>query len=108
MLEESLASYLREKRIAPRVVTSRIRVPVDYVLAGRIHRFEQVIGNGAAIVVVDLEFLLRDFSSGTVLWEDRYRREQNATDPTIEASVTAMSGTVAEIFSQLSEDLSRL
>lgn len=98
MLQSQLVGYLRAAGIAKAVVTPDMRIKPDYRVAGRVKRLERLLGGGPARALVELELSLVRVSDGKLIVIDTYTVEKIGADATVEASVTAMSAAVADIF----------
>lgn len=106
MLRDELVDYLRAANIARTVVTPEMRVPVDYVLTGKIKRLERVQGESPQ-AVVELELGVRGTGAGKLIMLDSYREEVRAAADTIGAAVDALGQGVSRIFARFVADLSK-
>ena len=105
MLQEHLARYLQAANVAATVVTAGARVRPQYVILGRINRFERVGGRGGDRVVVELRLTLSDDGAGRVLWTDTYLSEATPADDTVAAAVEAFSRAVSDVFARFTGDV---
>ncbi len=107
LVQDQLIRYLRGVNLADRVVSTDLRTTGDYVVEGRVHRFDQVIGAGTA-VVVELEFTLIRLSDDRLMLLETYRKATPAANDTAPAAARAANSALAEIFAQFVEDLARV
>lgn len=105
MLQELLVDYLREANVAPRVVTPEHRARREYVVDGKIKRFEYVAASpGRATVVVELS--LRRLSDDELLILSSYASESGSVDDSALGSVRALEQAVSGAYARFLEDLS--
>jgi ABC-type uncharacterized transport system auxiliary subunit len=97
MLQNQMVAFLRASGVAERVVTPELRVQPDFIVAGKIIRFEQVRGSPPAIAA-ELELSLRRSSDSRVLVLETRKVEGRAADDSVGAAVDAMSQAVSQIF----------
>ncbi len=108
MVQEEMAAYLRAAGAAALVVTPETRVRPDYVVSGRIVRFERVLGESPPGVVVELELHVTRQTDRALLLLTTYREERQADGPDIARSALAMSRALADIFDRFLADASSL
>ena len=60
LLQEELAGYLRARNVATTVLTPEVRVRPDYLVTGRLNRFERVVGGNPSRVLVEMRLNLVD------------------------------------------------
>ena len=94
-LEKEVNTFFR---LHSPTVTPDMRIKPDYRVAGRVKRLERLLGGGPARALVELELSLVRVSDGKLIVIDTYTVEKIGADATVEASVTAMSAAVADIF----------
>jgi len=97
MLQNQMVAFLRSGRVATRVVTPELRIEPDYVVTGKIIRFEQVRGNPPGIAV-ELELALKRSGDDRVLVLETRRVEARAANDSVPAAVAAMSQAVTQLF----------
>jgi ABC-type uncharacterized transport system auxiliary subunit len=105
MVQEQLASYLEAAQVATTVVTSAARVRRQYVVHGRINRFERVLGSGENRVSIELRLSLADDAGGTILWNHTYNANVQPTDGTVPAAISAFRRGLGDIFAQFTTDI---
>ncbi|MCW8953119.1 MAG: PqiC family protein [Rhodospirillales bacterium] len=105
MLQDRLVSYLRDAGAARTVVTPAMRVEPDYVVQGRIVRFERVLG-ATPKVRVELELGVVARADGRVLFVKTYREDRDqGGDDGVTAAAAAFSTAVSEIYARFLADL---
>lgn len=107
MLQAATVEYLRDAHLADQVVTTGMRLEPSYTLAGDVKRLEHVIGNSSSIVV-ELEYSLRDYKRGDLVWVKTYKVAKPVRDTSVAAAAEAMGEAVDEILSNLTSDLAGL
>ena len=105
MLQNDLVGFLRAGRAADRVVTPDFRIEPEYIVTGRIIRFEQIRAERPK-VVVELELGLMEAGSGRIVRLDIHRLEVAAADGTVAAAVAAMGTAVTQIYGRFLTDIS--
>lgn len=106
MLRDQLTSYLRAAALASTVVTADMRARADYVVGGRIKRFERTVGSRNA-AVVELELWLRRSADNRLVLLNSYRVENPAERDSVADAVNAMNQAVGTIFSRFLEDINK-
>ena len=104
MLQAATVDYLRDARVADQIVTAGLRVEPSYTLTADIKKLEHVIGNSSS-VLVELEYSLRDYRRGDLVWVKTYKVAKPVGDSSVSAATEAMSQAVDEILSNLTTDL---
>jgi ABC-type uncharacterized transport system auxiliary subunit len=104
LLQDRLVAYARAAVLADQVVTPEMRIDAQYVLSGRIVRFEQVIGPNPHVVVA-LEMTLRHVGSDRAPLLGSYEQTEPAADATVGAAVAAIDRAVNQIFSRFLADV---
>ncbi|WP_068437554.1 ABC-type transport auxiliary lipoprotein family protein [Magnetospirillum sp. XM-1] len=105
LLQDRLAHYLAESGLADRVVTPELRVLSDWVLRGKVRRFEQVAG--ASQVAVELELAVVSARDGRLVLLQTYETRVATPTERVEDAARAMEKGVAEIFARFLADLGR-
>ena len=103
-IQTELVTVLDAAGAADVVMPANARVQSDYLISGRLHDFERVLGDGVRVVVV-LQLSLTD-SDGTVLIHQRYQEEREAANSKVAASADAFGEAVHAIFDRFVADLS--
>lgn len=104
-LQLALAETLRAAHVADQVVTPDLRVPPDWMVRGRLSRFEYLPGNG--IVAVKLQLAVVSARDGTLVLMHSYGAEPAVQGSGPEAAVTALNHATADIFSRFVADLAK-
>ena len=107
MLQEALVAFLRGSNVARTVVVPEMRLRPDYLVTGRLLRFERRLGEGGPGVVVELRLGLMDVRAGRALWTGTYREEAPARGDEIPHAVAAFDAAVGRLFGRFVEDLAR-
>lgn len=105
MLQDQLVRYLRAASVAENVVTPAIHVESDYVVSGRVVRFERVLGGGESRVAVEIELTLLRKKGRELLLLETYREERTAADAGVAASATAFGQATSAIFERFVADI---
>jgi len=106
MLQAATVEYLRDAHLAEQVVTTGLRVDPSYTLTGDLKKLEHVVGNSSS-VQVELEYRLRDYQHGELVWVKTYRVGKPARDASVAAATEAIGEAVDEILANLTADLAR-
>lgn len=104
MLQAATVEYLRATHIADQVVKTGLRIEPTYTLTGDIKKLEHVVGNSSS-VQVELEFGLREYKGGDLVWLKAYTARKAVDDASVAAATRAMGKAVEEILASLSMDL---
>jgi len=107
MLQEQMAAYLRAEHVATTVVTPEMRIRPDYVVLGRLNRFERVLADGRERVVVDVRLSLKDEAHGRVVWTDTYHVEEPVEGDDVGAAVAAFNRATGDVLARFAADLAR-
>ena len=107
LLRDALVAYLRAAGVAKAVVTPELRVDPDFVLAGKIHRLERVVGAERGTVVA-LELSLRETGTDRLLFLETYRLRLALADDSVAGAVNSINQALSEIFADFTADLSRI
>lgn len=105
LLQDRLAHWLTAAGIADRVVTPDLRVLGDWVLRGKVRRFELVADKDEA--VVELELAVVGARDGRLVLLDTYAARIKVPSDRIEDMAHAMEKGVADIFARFTADLGR-
>jgi ABC-type uncharacterized transport system auxiliary subunit len=103
LLQTALVSYLDSAEVAEEVMPATARVQPDFVVSGRLSRFEQVL-EPSGRVVVELQLILTS-SDGRVLVNERYREERESSSTSVETAASAFGAAVVGIFQRFLTDL---
>lgn len=106
LLEGQLVRVLRAAHAATSVVTADLRVPPDYVIEGRLRRFEQLAGARPA-VLVEIDLGVVRVHGNALLLLRTYKVEKPSRTEQVPDAVAAFQAAVGEVFAQFLDDLSR-
>lgn len=107
LLRDQLVEMLRRARAADRVVTADLRVPPDYVVEGRLRRFEQLAGSPPGVVVT-MDLGVVQVHGNQLLMLNTYHVEKPATSEQPADAVVAFQAAVDEAFTHFLHDLRHL
>ena len=100
LLQDALIGYLRAGNAATHVVTPEMRVDADYVLTGKIKRFEQIAGK-APKVAVELEVSVRRDADGKLVYLADETAEAAAKSETVGDGVDATNVALADLYGRI-------
>jgi ABC-type uncharacterized transport system auxiliary subunit len=103
LLQDRLAHYLDAAGLADRVVTPELRVLSDWVLRGKVRRFELVADRAEA--VVDLELAVVGARDGRLVLLRTYEARVGTASDRVEDVAHAMEAGVRDIFARFLSDL---
>ena len=106
LLHERMVEALALSKVSEGITVSELRNLSDWVVRGRLQRFEQV-DNGAA-VVVRLALAVSSARDGRVLLLDVYEVKEPTTAPTPEATAAALSRASTKAIADFIADLKAL
>lgn len=104
-LQLALAETLRRAGAADQVVTPDLRVPPDWMLRGRLFRFEYLPGHGK--VAVKMQLAVVSARDGALVLMDSYAAEPAVQGSGPEAAVAALNRATADILSRFAADLAK-
>lgn len=107
LLQNQLVRLLRESHTASTVVTADLRVPPDFLIEGRLRRFEQIAGE-RPVVVVDMDLGVVRLRGGELLLLHGYRAEKPMAGNDPSDAVQAYQSAVSEIFDRFLADLAQM
>jgi cholesterol transport system auxiliary component len=105
LLRDQLVTYLRQAGVGTQVVTPSVRAEPDYVLTGKVMRFEKVAGENPR-GVVQVELGLRE-TGGKLLLLDTYGAEVAAADDSVPAAVAALNAALGQVCAAFARDLAK-
>ena len=105
-LQMELAEALRAANMAEQVVTPDLRVPPDWMVRGRLFRFEALPAQGK--VAIKLQLAAVSARDGTLVLLKTYASEPAMNGKGPEAAVTALNRGVSELLSRFVSDLSQM
>lgn len=106
MLQNALVSYLRAANAAPTVVTPDMRVEPDFIVSGKIRRFEQVRG-AAGKVNVELELSVKRSRDDKLILLKPYAVSVGTKGATVGEAVTRISQGINAIYAKFLSDIPR-
>lgn len=105
LLQRALVDALRQAGIATTVITPETRVPPDWIVRGRLNRFEMVTATGKASAAMELAVVsARD--GGLLLLKTYQADIASAAGP--EAEVAALTRASSELIAAFVADLGRM
>lgn len=104
LLRQEMADHLRAAGVAENIVTSDLRVDGDFVLQGRLLRFERVLDDEIS-VEVSLELAVLRVQGSQLVQQKTYRTEHRVAGREVTASVAAMNDALGEILNRFTTDL---
>lgn len=105
-VQMELAEALRAANMAEQVVTPDLRVPPDWMVRGRLFRFEALPAQGK--VAIKLQLAAVSARDGTLVLLKTYVSEPAMDGKGPEAAVTALNRGVSELLSRFVSDLSQV
>lgn len=103
-LQLALAETLRAAGVADQVVTPDLRVPPDWMVRGRLFRFEYLPAQGK--VAIKLQLAAVSARDGALVLLDTYAAEPHVQGSGPEAAVAALNRAAADILARFAHDLS--
>ena len=104
LIQTELISFLSAAAAADTVMLATARVKPDYLVSGRIRKFERVL-EPKVRAVVEIQLIATSTVGDEILVNHSYREERAAADSTVAASAVAFSEAVHAIFEQFLADL---
>lgn len=104
-LQLALADTLRHAHVAEQVVTPDLRVPPDWMVRGRLFRFEYIPSQ--AKVAVKMQLAVVSARDGRLVLMDTYAAEPPVQGAGPEAAVAALNHATADILSRFTADLAK-
>ncbi len=104
MIEAILTRMLRASGRYRTVQSQRSNARGDFLLRGRLHRFEEV-SDGAVVARVALEIELYEIQSGTTVWSQFYSHDEPVSGKEVAAVVAALDRNVQRGLEQITAGL---
>jgi ABC-type uncharacterized transport system auxiliary subunit len=104
MLQNALTAQLQRSNAAKSIVTPNLRIEPDFILSGKIFRFEQIRGQSNK-VIVSLELSLKNTKTDKLIHLNTYTAEIPSSDASVSSAVTAFSTGVDKIINTFMSDL---
>jgi len=107
LIQREMARYLRTAGIANSVVTPEMQINPDFELVGRLKRLERVLGDGRPAIATAIEIGIVRLSDRKLMIHKTYTVELPTGDDSVNASVTAINKSLAQIFQNIRADAAR-
>jgi ABC-type uncharacterized transport system auxiliary subunit len=104
LLRDQLIAHLRAAGVAKTVVTAEMRVAPDFVISGKIKRFEQV-RDSSPHVILEMELGLRSGGTDILIHWGTYRKKVAAAGATVADGVRAANIALSEVYTDYIRDL---
>ncbi len=109
LIQDQLQTYLRRSGVASLVVADDARTRWDYLLSGKLRRFERVMQKGGASqAAVDLELRLDRRGATRPLLLREYQASVPVTGDAVGDAADAFSAALQDIYGQLLGDVAAL
>ncbi len=105
LIQDHLAVYMRNAGVASNTLIDKGVVDWNYMLYGKLRRFERVIGGFGSKAVVELEFRLQKRGDDRYLLTKDYSAEVAVGDDSVNDAVEAFGAALGEIYRQLADDM---
>ncbi len=106
LLRDQLIVHLRAAGAAKAVVTAKMRVSPDFVISGKIKRFEQV-RDSSPHVILEIELVLRRGGTNSLIHLGTYRKKVSSNGATVADGVQAANIALSEVYSEYIRDLGK-
>lgn len=103
MLQNALTAKLQRSNAAKSIVTPNLRIEPDFIIAGKIFRFEQI--TRASKVIVSLELSLKNAKLDSLIHLNTYTVEVTSGNASVSSAVTAFSTAIDKIITAFLKDL---
>lgn len=103
LVSAQLADQLRRSHVATAVLEQPFDLPPDWILAGRIQRFEEVDRGESWFAVFEIAIRIEDAARRDILTEQIFHREIATAQRTPEAVARAMSTAVREVGEEIEQ-----
>jgi len=107
MVTTALRRALEAARVAETVVDERLVRRPDFLLDGRLARFDELHGRDAWAAVCEIEIVLKQADNGSVLAATRLTATHAAEARTTDAFVQAMNAAVADVAAQAAKAVAK-
>ncbi|MEX2450765.1 MAG: ABC-type transport auxiliary lipoprotein family protein [Rhodospirillales bacterium] len=104
MLRDKMIDYMRAAKVAVKIVPPELRISSDYIVSGKIKRFEHIRGAGEH-AAVELELAARNNKNGELLYLGTYGVKTPVEGSNVAAAVTAINHSVEEIYARFLEHI---
>lgn len=106
MVQDQMIRYLRKTNLADKVVSPELHLKADYVIEGRVRRFDQLVGQ-TTHMVLEIELGLIRMQDEKLILLKTYRADEPAASDSAPAAVAAANKALSELFEQFVADLTR-
>jgi len=107
MLRDQLVGFLRAAGIARIIITPEMRGTPDYIVTGKIHRLERIVGSAPA-AVVELSLSVRRSADGRVVMVKSYREQAPVEGESVGDAVIALDRGLQRILYAFAADLAQI
>ena len=104
LLQNKLVEYLRAARLAASVVTPELRIAPQFVLTGRIKRFERILA-APPRVMAEIELGLKEERTDRLIHLATYRAEEQSSGKTVAHAALALGRATARIYGRFLADV---
>ncbi len=108
LIQDHLAVYMRNASVASNTLIDKGVVDWNYMLYGKLRRFERVMGGLGSKAVVELEFRLQKRGDDRYLLTKDYSAEVAVDDDSVNDAVEAFGAALGEIYQQLAADMASI
>ena len=106
LIQDNMVDYMREANIADGVERYSSGLRHDFLIRGRLHKFERLVEKGRSIAVVQVEIEFRKrHQQGTEKTTKMYQSQKTAQGQTIHDSVTAFGEALQKIYEDMLNDI---
>jgi ABC-type uncharacterized transport system auxiliary subunit len=105
LIQTDMVNYFAHTDFASRVLRSANGVSPDYVVEGRLLRFERILYSDGPKVAVSLQLELSKPSGGGQLWVQTYSEQAKAKGNTMHATVEAYDAALKAIYKKFENDV---
>ncbi|MEQ8195791.1 MAG: ABC-type transport auxiliary lipoprotein family protein [Rhodospirillales bacterium] len=104
MLRDQMIDYMRRAKVAEKIVSPELRILADFVISGKIKRFEHIRGAGQH-AAVELELAARNNKNGDLLYLGTYGVKTPVDGGDVAAAVAAIDRSVREIYARFLKNI---
>ena len=99
MIRDQMVDYFRAAKVASKVLTPELRISSEFIITGKIKRFEHVRGNSEH-AAVELELAARNRKSGDLLYLGTYGVKTPVSGSDVASAVESINQSVQSIFAR--------
>jgi len=104
LFQQLMVDFLQQSNLSELVVTPRMHVDAEYEIRGRVDRFE-LVQTDSPRVVLKMEIVLRSVKQNRMIYLGRYQQEIPLLKTGVNASVSALSDAVNQVYQQFFAEL---